>query len=1056
MDNEKFVSPYVAKQFPFHYRENYPQFVEFVKMYYTWLEQEDQALGHARRLQEYRDIDETPEDYIIHFKNKYLPYIKFVTNVDKRTLVKHVQDLYRSKGTERGIDLFFKLVYGVPAEVYYPSTDLFRLSDNRWTKRRYLELGHLELIGDYIGKKIVGMRSRATAFAERFVQKKVGDKYINILFISNIEGDFRYNERITYEGQTDRNKKRPRILGSLTTLDVTSGSEDFKIGDLVNVNSLNGYAAIARVANVYNTSGLVDFYLIDGGWGYTQAVVGEPLLSGPTVYVSDKIMTLQNVVVDYAVNNPDKAPYVSSPYFTLEKIYQPLANLNYKFATSDQEVVVAKPGTSWYSNGATLYQTNSTTNTAVGVIVSNSTVNATAQTQTLVIRTSVSDINLSNFAVTANGGFGNLYVSTNSAINSSAISVNTATDILTISVGTVLTSYNSTGGVIATVEIVNNEISNSVAKTANLFVYNLSGNAQTNTYFWAPSNAFSINVSAYVNRTATGNVVGVSNSVTLYISNVEGSFTTGQYLTQRRTYTGGYDISARGKIVSLVGAANTFSVRLEEATGVFRSTVNVYMQYANGGESGNTAYLNSYDAYVGVANITNDFISAGNNKVYTLGWTLDGNSQMIIYGSNSAANLIALSTGKHATFDTSNTLSYSETYSLYTDFLAGNNEASVPYMDLKISNSTAFSNSLTLTFAAGVNSVAVTGGTADIDLGTNWYVCGAGLSDFTEIISKNSSHIVVDPSPWDSSSGNYYLTPTDGIAWEFPKDTAGTFQYIIDDVLGSINGYVGGITKLVAVNPGEDYNQAPLILIREKYTAGFNKKDYILTCNNTLGNFEVGEQISQNNGAKGVIKAIEINELGERILYVRRQNLPIGTANSSMTTQFTVTGVISGSSSGANSTIVGVNEDESALGIGLNAVVTANVVTGNGVVGKLEIMSSGFGFRDKEEATFLSQDGMRAGTAKVNLIRQGMTFGAHEDEASFLSSSKYLFDGEYYQEFSYDIKTSIPREAYEENYNRSMHMLGTKMFSTYVKVANNDVRLNASLPEGANLIANIA
>jgi hypothetical protein len=131
-------------------------------------------------------------------------------------------------------------------------------------------------------------------------------------------------------------------------------------------------------------------------------------------------------------------------------------------------------------------------------------------------------------------------------------------------------------------------------------------------------------------------------------------------------------------------------------------------------------------------------------------------------------------------------------------------------------------------------------------------------------------------------------------------------------------------------------------------------------------------------------------------------------------------------------------------------------VTGNGVVGKLEIMSSGFGFRDKEEATFLSQDGMRAGTAKVNLIRQGMTFGAHEDEASFLSSSKYLFDGEYYQEFSYDIKTSIPREAYEENYNRSMHMLGTKMFSTYVKVANNDVRLNASLPEGANLIANIA
>lgn len=1058
MDNEKLVSPYIAHQFPFHYRESYPQLVEFVKMYYAWLEQSDQAVGHARRLQEYRDIDETPEEYIGYFKNKFLPYIKFITDVDKRTLVKHVLDLYRAKGTERGIDLFFKLVYGVPAEVYYPSTDLFKLSDNLWVKRNYLEIGHLELINEFIGKKIIGTRSRATAFAEKFVQKKVGDKYINILFISNIVGDFRYNEKLTYEGLKESNKKKPRVLGSVTTLDITSGSKDFVIGDVVTISSATGSGALARVANVYNTTGLIEFHLIDGGWGYTQAVEGEPLLTGPTVYVSDKVMTLQNVVVDYVVNNPDQPPYVAGPYFTLEKIYQPLANLNYKFDTSLQEVVVSQPGAGWYSNNVTLYQANSTTNTAVGVIVDNSSINATALTQNLIIRTSRSDVNLSNFSVTSTG-FGNVFLSTSSAVNSAVLSVNTATDILTINVGTVLSSYNSTGGVISSVEIVNNEIANVQTREANLFVYVLSGNAQTNTYFWAPSNAYSINVSAYVDKTATGNVVGFGNVVTLYISNTQGVFSTGQYLTQRRTYTGGYDISARGKIVSLTGAANTFTVRLEDTTGVFRRTVNVYMQYANGGESGNTAYLNSYDGYLGVANVTNDFISQGNNKVYTLGWTLDANNDMIIYGSNSVANLVALSTGKHATFETSNTLSYAETYSLYTDFLRSNNESNIPFMNLNISNSTAFANSLTLTFDyigsnTFSNSIAVTGGTADIDLGTNWYVCGIGLSDFTEIMSKNSTHIVVDPSPWTNASGTYRLTPVDGIEWGFPSNTAGTFQYFMDDVLGSINGYVGGITKLVAVNPGEDYNMAPLILVREKYTAGFNRKDYILTCNNTLGNFEVGEQITQVNGARGLIKSVTQDLDGRKILYVRRQNLPIGSANSSLTTQFTMSGVISGRSSGANSTIVGIQEDDSALGIGLNAVITANVVTGNGVVGGLEILASGFGFKDKEEATFYSEDGMRIGTAKINLIKQGVTDGSHQDEASFLSSGKYLFDGDYYQEFSYDVKTSIPRALYEDNYNRSMHMIGTKMFSTYVHVSNNNIGINASMPEGANLIAN--
>jgi hypothetical protein len=1051
MNNEKLISPYIASQFPAHYRENYPQFIEFVKMYYSWLEQGDQAVGHARRLQEYRDIDETPEDYILYFKTKYLPYIKFITEVDKRTLVKHVLDLYRSKGTERGVDLFFKLVYGVPADVYYPSTDLFRLSDNIWIKRNYLEIGHIELISQYTGKKIIGTRSGATAFAERFIQKKVGKKYINILFISNVVGDFMFNEKLTYDGLADSDTKRPKVIGSLSRLDVTTGSKDFSIGDVVGVSSEHGYGALARVSNVYNTSGLVDFTLIDGGWGYTQAVEGDQYLTGPVVYVSDKIMTIQDVTVDYTSNNPDEAPYVASPYFTLEKVYQPLANLDYKFDTSRQSVLVNKPASAWYAVGATLYQTNGSVNTSVGVVISNSSVNTSAQN--LVIRATFSNIFFRDFTTTS-GNFGNLVLSTNSSVNSSVLTTNTSTNIYSIEVGTVLSSYNSTGGVISSVEVLNNDISDITQKTANLFVYVISGNAATNSYFWGPSNTFSINVQTVVDKTATGNVVAFGNTLTMYVSNSSTIFSADQYLTQRKTYAGGYDISAKAKITGVAGVTNTFIIQVADSTGVFRKNVNVYMQYANGSESGQTAYLRSYDGVLGVANIQNDFVSTGSNKIFTRGWTLDANSQLIIYGSNSVANLVLLSSGKNATFSTSNTLAYAESYSLYTDFIGANNEANVPYMDLNISNSTAFSNSLTLTFAANVEWLAVSGGTTDINLATNWYVCGAGLSDFTEIVSKNTTHIQVTPNTWSSSSGTYRLTPTTGIEWNFPLNQAGTFQFILEDVLNAINGYVGGITKLTAINPGEDYNLAPMVLIREPYTAGFAKKDYILTCNNTAGNFQLGEQIGQDNGARGLIKQIDAKPNGDKILYVRRQNLPIGNSATSFITEFTVGGSIEGFSAGANSTIVGIDEDDSALGIGLNAIVRDSVVAGNGVVSGLDILSSGFGFKNFENATFTSEDGMRIGTAKVNLIKQGVTDGSYSDESSFLSSSKYLFDGYYYQEYSYDIKTSIPRESYYDNYNATMHMSGTKMFSTYVHVSENDVALSISLPEGANLIAN--
>jgi hypothetical protein len=1119
MNNEKLVSPYIPAQFPFHYRENYPQFVEFVKMYYTWLEQGDQAIGHAKRLQEYRDIDETPEDYIQYFKSKYLPYLNFVTEVDKRTLVKHVQDLYRSKGTDRGVDLFFRLVYGVPAEIYYPATDLFRLSDNEWIKRNYLEIGHIELINDFVGKKITGTRSGATAFAEKFVQKKVGNTYVNLLFISNIVGNFMYNEKLTYDGLAASDRKRPRIVGSLSRLDVTAGSVNFRVGDVVTVTSENGHGALARVANVFNSTGLVDFNLDDGGWGYT---------SNSTVYVSDKVMTIKDVTVDYTVNNPDKAPYRASSYFLLEEVYQPLANLNYRFDSSRQYILVQKPSGTWYSVGATLYQVDGTsTNSSVGVVISNSSVNST--TQNLVVLVDKVDITHFDFSTTA-GDFSNVYLSTNSLVNSIILDANASTNIATIAVGTVLRSYNSTGGVISSVEVVDNEIANLEARTANLFVYVDSGNTQTNTYFWSPSNTFSINVSAVVNRTASGNVIAFSNTATLHVSNSTTNFEVGQFLTQRRLYTGGYDISARGKISGITGTANTFTVLLADTTGVFRKTVNVHMQFANGVESSQTAYLDSYDGYIGVANITNDFISTGNNRIYTRGYTYDGNGEMIIRGSNTVANLVALSTGKNATFEISDVFAYAETYSLYTDFVGANNQVNVPFMDLRLSNSTTYSNSLTLSFTSNstsntnallvarygsavagsftsgnvrvlntntssftvgqvvsvyTNSTAFTisnvatitnstsmnlsttasftgtaniylAGTSTINTSINWWVSGAGLGDFNELVSvPNSTHITVTTNSSSNSSGNYYLTPTDGIPWYFPKNQAGAIQWIIGDVLSDINGFVGGLTKIVAENPGEDYNIAPMVLVREPFVAGFNAKDYVITYANTAGNFAVGEQITQNNGAVGLIKQIVTSV--PRVMYVRRQNLPLSAGDGSgLTTQFTLGEDITGSSSGATATIVGISEDDSALGIGLNAEISTDVVTGNGIVGAFEILASGFGFENDENATFLSEDGLRAGTAKVKLIKEGVTDGSFNGRSSFLSDNKYLFDGDYYQEFSYDIKTSIPRETYLDNFNSTMHLAGTKMFSTYVLTSVNDVALDISLPESANLVANVA
>ena len=235
---EKLISPFIENQFPSFYKEEGPQFIAFVKSYYQWLEQANNVLYHTRRLPQYKDIDTTIDDFLVHFKEKYLRNIQFDTATDKQLLVKNSLDLYRSKGTDRSIDLFFRLVYGTGAKVSYPSDYILRPSDGTWEKPRYLEITYNKYNVNYVNKQIVGSNSGATAFVEKYIRRRVGRGFVNVLYISNISGEFLNNEAI---GITVNNSpvydqsKNAYVVGSIKSADIITGSKNFNIGDIVNL-----------------------------------------------------------------------------------------------------------------------------------------------------------------------------------------------------------------------------------------------------------------------------------------------------------------------------------------------------------------------------------------------------------------------------------------------------------------------------------------------------------------------------------------------------------------------------------------------------------------------------------------------------------------------------------------------------------------------------------------------------------------------------------------------------------------------------------------------------
>ena len=366
---EKRISPLIQSQFPSFYQEEGENFIAFVKAYYEWLENsgtyvnysgntvtqyiasnndiievtanqlanstymssitryqpiDANPLYHARRLPDYRDIDSTTDDFIVHFKEKYLKNIQFDTATNKKLLVKNSLDLYRAKGTERAVDLFFKLVYGTAAEVRYPAEKIFRLSDGVYEKPEYLEIGYSIYNIDYVGKQVVGQLSGAKAFVEKYIRRRVGKGFVNLLYISGRQGEFRNGEVI---GLNINNEpvfditKRSKLVGSVKRVTVQNRGRDFAVGDIVRfTNGDRGLGGLARVESISSQTGLVDFIFVDGGYGYT--------LDTESI-VSEKVLNLNQITADFTSEN----------YYKLfERGVQPVVNIGYSAATSNVSV----------------------------------------------------------------------------------------------------------------------------------------------------------------------------------------------------------------------------------------------------------------------------------------------------------------------------------------------------------------------------------------------------------------------------------------------------------------------------------------------------------------------------------------------------------------------------------------------------------------------------------------------------------------------------------------------------------------------------------------------
>jgi hypothetical protein len=834
------IAFFVKDQLPEFYQSDGPMFTAFIEAYYEWLETQPTS-NVARNLIEYHDIDQTTDEFLEYFKSTFLNGFPGSFKAGAQITLKNILDFYKAKGTPRAIELLFRILFNDAAHVSYPSRDVMRPSNANYIRPTYIEV-RAENITNLVSleqKEIVGATSGAKAFVESIATRLINNIKVHVMYLSNVRGEFLRTEVIA-PTDTGIQDEMPVIVGSLSAIDITLGGKDYAVGDTFDVTASSGKQGKIRVRETADATGLIDFNLANGGFGFsTNTNFTETIVNDQNLLVTNVInqaQTYNNTVVsvptafDWHEKRIDKADF-----FRFETVDQTLEQMTYLSALSfnqQAEVLIAA---------------NNATNPYVIGVDSNSNMIANGY----IIDT---NINGSNGIITIapfSGTFGDQlkltiakaiathdFFETEEIYEESEVQLSVANETGTFTVNSEV--YGSVSGANGIVAAVNSTVI-TVNGSFGSWVSNDYVTAVTNTALTA--NTITVNV---VTSGANAVITDIANSTSITIADITGTFNNGKKIKGVKT-------NAIATLQANPVNSGVSDLYLSGNVHVNnRAQVDVYSN-----TSVTARVLGSNSTQVGFANT-----KYANNLAGT--FTANLAAPIIGRDSNTHANVLVVSTGSGAAFEI-DTLENTEDITIYTDFVGENNVANVVYLDCVIDGGNSgigFLNDVQIDAGGSGYSVGetlifdlggpgggrpTTNATATISaIGAGGTVTGIQVATAGAGFYSNSTANAVN-----LNGSGLQVTGDFDYGYGFPKDPNGDYTTILDNVLTRFSGTIGTIASLGNINPGNNYSSDPFTSVYTKGIAKYDRKDLVLQLDNKNGTFVIGENVNQTVAQAG-------------------------------------------------------------------------------------------------------------------------------------------------------------------------------------------------------------
>lgn len=296
---------------------------------------------------------------------------------------------------------------------------------------------------------------------------------------------------------------------------------------------------------------------------------------------------------------------------------------------------------------------------------------------------------------------------------------------------------------------------------------------------------------------------------------------------------------------------------------------------------------------------------------------------------------------------------------------------------------------------------------------------------------------------------------------------------------------IGTIDGLKNINPGENYTSDAFVFVKESLFSRFNLRDQIFSLEPTTVNIFQGDIVTQEREIldfEGNLQTVtikgEVSRVVGNVAFVRQLTFDSFIANkieiiNSIPTVVSVPIFKAGISTPIF--LSAISRDSSSRPAGFNSNIRAETSFSVGKIQSVDVSSSGFGYIKNETVSLLNTDKLDRlqlrlqnalaaletaanteiediqseieevelllelvnnnndgfGTAVVE--NQGKSLGRWLSFESHINQEKVIQDSFFYQDYSYEISSSVSDSIFEDVYKDIVHPAGLKFFTKFSK-----------------------